>query len=163
MESLSGTFQAIHKGLADLMYPNQPPSFFTNKGLFVYFIEYKVPSSEGDYGVLVDLPVPCLNSIDWLALDQATKSSFKAKLLDDIQKEIIPGRISRRIRIQWFIPIHVFVAYFRSMHLQRTKTMWMNRRLREKDLDSVLGDGWKAKESFRHGDIILCVKPVQTH
>ena len=70
MESLSGTFQAIHKGLADLMYPNQPKSFFTNKGLFVYFAEYKVPSSEGDYGVLVDLPVPYLNSIDWLVLDK---------------------------------------------------------------------------------------------
>ena len=134
------------------MYPNQPPSVFTNKGLFVYFAEYKVPSSEGDYGFLVDLPSPCLNLIDWLA----TNSSFKAKLLDDIQKVMAPGRISRRIRIQWFIPIHVFVASFRSMHLQRTKTMWMNRRLREEDLDSVLGDGWKAKESFHHGDTILC-------
>ena len=153
---MSGTFQAIHKGFADIMYPNEPPSFFSTNGLFVYFAEYTVPSREGDYGELNDLPVPCLNSLDWRVPDQATISSFKAKLSDDIQKAMTPGRISRRIRIQWFIPIHVFVACFRSMELQRTKTMWLNRRLNEDDLDSVLGDVWKAKESFHLGDTIRC-------
>ena len=92
----------------------------------MYFAKYKVPSREGDYEDLDDLPVPCLNSLDWLVPNQATISSFKSKLSDDIQKAITPGRISRRIRIQWFVPIHVFVAYFRSMDLQRTR---LNRRL----------------------------------
>ena len=156
VESLTGTFQAIHKGLADIMYPGQPPSFYSANGLFVYFAEYKVPSREGGYGGLKDLPVPCLNSLDWSVPDQATLSSFKAKLSDDIQKAMTPGRISRRIRIQWFLPLHVFVACFRSTELQRTKIMWLNRRLNETDLDSVLGDAWKSKESFHLGDTIRC-------
>ena len=44
VESLTGTFQAIHKGLADIMYPSQPPSFFSAIKFFVYFVEYKAPS-----------------------------------------------------------------------------------------------------------------------
>ena len=95
------------------MYPSQPPSFFSAIDLFVYFAEYKVPPREGGYGELKNLPVPCLNSLDWLVLDQATISIFKAKLSYDIQKAMTLGRISRRIRIQWFVPLHVFVAYFR--------------------------------------------------
>lgn len=156
MESLSGTFQAIHKGLADIMYPNEPPSFFNGNGLFVYYAEYKVPLREGASGELKDLPVPCLNSTDWRVPDQTTIASIKAKLSEDIQKAMTPGRISRRIRIQCFVPIHVFVACFRSMELQRTKTMWLNRRLPEADLDSVLGDVWKSKESVHLGDTIRC-------
>lgn len=156
MESLSGTFQAIHKGLSDIMYPNEPPSFFSRNGLFVYFAEYKVPSRGGAYGELLYLPVPCLSSVDWRAPDQTTIASFKAKLSEDIRKAMTPGRISRRIRIQWYIPIHVFVACFRSMELQRTKTMWLNRRLAEADLDSVLGEVWKSKESVHLGDTIRC-------
>ena len=80
MESLSGTFQAIHKGLSDIMYPNEPQSFFSRNGLFVYFVEYKVPPREGAYGELEYLAVPCLSSIDWRVPDQTTIASFKAKL-----------------------------------------------------------------------------------
>ena len=69
MESLTGTFQAIHKGLVDIMYPSQPPSFFSAVDLFVYFAEYKVPPREGGYGELKNLPVPCLISLDWSVPD----------------------------------------------------------------------------------------------
>lgn len=156
VESLSGTFQAMHKALSDVMYPNEPASFFNKNGLFVYFAKYHVPSREGDYGMLEYIPVPCLSSIDWRVPDQATISSFKAKLSEDIQKAMTPGRISRRIRIQWFFPIHVFAACFKSMELHKTKTMWLNRRLPEGEMDLVLGDVWKVKESFHLGDIIRC-------
>lgn len=115
MESLSGTFIAIHKGLSDILYPNQSPSFFRRNCIFVFYAEYKVPSRVGTYGELKNLPVPCLTLLDWSVPDQTTIASFKVKISEDIQKAMTPGRISRRIRIQWFIPIHIFVACFKLM------------------------------------------------
>lgn len=124
--------------------------------MFIYFAKYIVPSRAGLYGQLEDIPIPLINSLDWEIPDNTTILCFKTKLSQDIQKAMTPGRISRRIRISWFVPLHVFVACFRSIVLQRTKTMWLNRRLHEEDLDCVLGDMWKTKESFHLGDTIRC-------
>lgn len=156
VESLSGTFQAIHQEFSEVLYPKQPPSFFNKSGLFIYFAKYIVPSRAGLYGQLEDIPIPLINSLDWEIPDNTTILCFKTKLSQDIQKAMTPGRISRRIRISWFVPLHVFVACFRSILLQRTKIMWLNRRLLEEDLDCVLGDMWKTKESFHLGDTIRC-------
>lgn len=148
---LSGTFQDIHKGISYIMYPNQPPSFFSKNGLFVYFAEYRVPSREGAYGGLEDLPIPCLSSIDKRVPHQTTIASFKVKLSKDIQKAMTPKTISRRIRIQWFVHVHIFVACFRLMELQRKNIMWL---MNEADLDSILGDGYKSKECVHLGNVI---------
>lgn len=156
VESFSGTFQAIHRDLSDILYPDASMAFFHMNGLYVYYANYIVPSRVGAYGEIEHLPIPCLTSLNWEIPDKATLTSFKSKLANDIQKAMTPGRISRRIKITWFIPLHVFVASFRMLQLQRTKTMWLNRRLPESDLESVLGDMWKSKETVHLGDIISC-------
>lgn len=156
IESLSGTFKTIHKEIADVMYPDRTASFYRKNGLFVYFAVYKVPSREGAHGELEDLPVPTLRSFDWETPDACTISSFKAKIKDDILKAMTPGRISRRIRIQWFMPLHVFVACFKFADLQRTRTMWLNRRLPPNEVDTLLGEEWSLKETFHIGDTIQC-------
>lgn len=156
VESLSGTFKAIHKGIADVMYADKPPSFYKSVDLFVYFAEYRVPSREGVHGELYDIPIPTIMSLEWEAPDPNTITSFKSKIKDDILKAMSPGRISRRIKLQWFLPIHVFVECFKTMELERTRTMWLNRRLSLTDLDTVLGEGWSTKETFHMGDNISC-------
>lgn len=156
VESLSGTFKALHKGIADVMYADKPPSFFLQMGIFVYFAEYRVPSREGIHGELHELSVPNIISTEWEVPDPSTILSFKNKIKEDILKAMSPGRISRRIKLQWFLPIHIFVACFRSLDLQRTRTMWLNRRLSLTDLNIALGEGWKIKEIFHLGDTISC-------
>ena len=156
VESLSGTFKAIHKGIADIMYADKPPSFFKTMGLFVYFAEYHVPRTEGTQGDLQELPVPTIRSLDWEAPDACTISSFKSKIKEDILKAMTPGRILRRIKLQWFLPIHVFVACFQSMDLQKTRTMWLNRRVQVFEVDKILEEGWVSKETVHIGDIISC-------
>ena len=156
MESLTGTFQAIHQEIADILYPSQPSSFFTKINLFVFFAQYVVPSREGLHGKLEDLSVPLIDSLEWETPDNTTMLSFKTKISQDIQKAMKPGKISRRIRLSWFVPLHIFVACFRSLELQRTNTMWLNRRLPEEHLDSVVGEMWKTNERFHLGDTIRC-------
>ena len=85
MESLSGTFKAIHKGIADVMYADRPPSFYKSVGMFVYFAEYRVPSREGAHGELHELAVPTIRSLELEAPDPSTISSFKSKIKEDIQ------------------------------------------------------------------------------
>lgn len=146
----------MHKGIADVMYANKPPTFFKTMELFVYFAEYHVPTKDGSHGHLQDLPIPAIRSLEWEVPDAATLSSFRYKIKDDILKAMTPGRISRRIKIQWFIPLHVFVDVFKSMDLQRTKTMWLNRRLSSCELDNHIDEGWNIKETQHIGDIISC-------
>ena len=50
IESLSGTFKALHKGFVDVMYVDKPPSFYKIMGIFVYFAEYRDPPREGVHG-----------------------------------------------------------------------------------------------------------------
>ncbi|KAH7293536.1 hypothetical protein KP509_28G029800 [Ceratopteris richardii] len=138
------------------MYAEKSVQFFNSIELFVHYADYQVPSGRSSYGILVHVPSPCISSLDWDAPDHSTVSSFLCKIKFDIQKAMSAGRISRRIKIQWFLPIHVFVACFKNMLLQKTKTMWLNRRVPISEIDDVLGREWDSKEVQKLGDIILC-------
>ena len=64
VESLIGTFQAIHKEIFGVMHTDQTSTFHGGKQLFVYKDVHKVLSREGAYGELQNLHVSCLNSLD---------------------------------------------------------------------------------------------------
>ena len=128
VESLSGTFSAIHKGISDAMYPYEMSSFFLNM-VFFFFIAYKVSSRARSYRDLEFLPILALSSLHKEESDRGTITSFKSKLSQDSLKAMTPSRISRRTKIQWFAPLHAFVSYFKYIQLNKTKSMWLNRRL----------------------------------
>ncbi len=153
VECLSGTFKAIHKGLADVIHADKSPSFFKDNNLFVYFSQYKVPTREGACGELQELPIPSILSLEWESPDPCTTASFITKITDDVLKAMTPGRISRRIRIQWFLTVHVFVSCFRYMELQRTRTMWLNRRLPPSEVDKVLVECKADISYWRHNKL----------
>ena len=86
-------------------------------GIFVYFAKYRNPPREGVHRELHELPVPNITSIEWGSPDSRTISIFKYKIKEDILKFVYPSGISRRIKISWFLPIHVFVSCFRPLGL----------------------------------------------
>lgn len=157
VESFTGTFQALHGDFGRLLYQNKNPSFFLAEGIYLYEHKYIVPTNETDYGTLERIPSPTLSSLsEWELLDLQTIQSFKHKVIQDIHKAMMFGRISKRLKLSWFIPLHIFTACFNKIHMQRTKTMWLCRRIQSQDLDAILGDEWKVKEGVHKGDSIRC-------
>lgn len=152
---LTGTFEAYHVDVGKLMFPRDTGIELARKGVFFFGATYVVPQT-GNFGKLEPIPLPALHSSEWSSPDSTTMESVQRKMILDIQSSLKPTYGSHISSITLFMPIHVFVAIFKSTTIHRTPTMWISKNGVCEALDAFLKGDWTTKIVEHQADIIKC-------
>ena len=153
LECFTGTFEAIHAEIGKLLYPTETGSDLTNRGVFFFSSTYIVPQRVGS-GALEPIPLPGMTSPDWPLPDPTTMESFQCRLVHDIQSSLKPTYGSHNTTVSLFMPLHMFIAIFKTATLHRTPTMWISKDGTFDALNRFLKGDWTTKVGEHQGDII---------
>lgn len=153
VESFTGTFQAIHVELGELLYAGSLSSELVSRDIFFYSHTYVTPRQDG-YGSLSPIQLPSFDSLEWPRPDNALIAATKRRMEVDVHAAMKCTYGSHKATVTWFMPLHVFVHIFRLQSIHRTPTMWICRG--DNALNSFLAAGWETKIVNHQGDNIKC-------
>ncbi|MCO5610053.1 hypothetical protein L7F22_064288 [Adiantum nelumboides] len=85
IQSLSGTFMAVHAHIGEVMFANVPMKDLVERRIFFYSYNYIVPKTTEAYGKLEPIDPPSLQSPAWPIPDDWSLLSLKQKVVDDLK------------------------------------------------------------------------------
>ncbi|MCO5615157.1 hypothetical protein L7F22_069446 [Adiantum nelumboides] len=85
IQSLSGTFMAVHAHNSEVMFANVPMKDLVERRIFFYSYNCIVPKTTEAYGKLEPIDPPSLQSPAWPIPDDWSLLSLKRKVVDDLK------------------------------------------------------------------------------
>ena len=154
VEALTGTFQAYHVEIGRLIYSGCPAVDLLARNIFFYEHTYVVPTTANGWGQLVPTQAPSLTCPDWPLPDTTSVALAINRIETDVKCAMKCTYGSHRATITSYMPIHLFVFFFRASEVHRTPTMWIAKG--EGALRHLLTPSWDSKVVQHNGDTIKC-------
>ena len=144
VDCIIGPIEAHHSSIGQQIYKGRRGSSLAESGIFFYDHQYRVPTNSRGYGTLTELPTPVLESQSWTVPSSATLQSFKAKIYNEIQKCLKTNIASRQSRVSIFMPLEMFVHFFKQQSVRAARTMF-SMTGQSKNMLQFLNIGWDEK------------------
>lgn len=154
METLSGTFEAMHAEFGRLVYAGVSASELLDQHVFFYGGTYIVPTSKSGWGKIEPIPTPTFASPEWQIPDKTSVAFMCRRMAFDIQAAMKCTYGSHKATIGTFCPLNVFVHLFRACQVHKTPTMWIAKG--GSALSQFLPREWNSKVVQHSGDTIRC-------
>lgn len=136
----------IHSDIGKLQYKGRSSKELADSGIYFYESLY-IPDTHGRFGNLEALPLPSLDSEEWITPDNIVSESFRCKLFTDVKNSMKISTGSKNVRLSWFISLNVFVDFFSIANVHRTPTLFVCKDLSDDTLSELMDKGWDHKSN----------------
>lgn len=157
-ESILSVVYVLHAEIGESTRNGRSHRSLLENGTFYLRAVYVPPTLPELYGTLEPLPLPDLLDPDWPLPDMHTSEAYRTKFGCDFRQVMKASTGSKFGRIQWFLPIHVFVDLFAvaSAYVRKTPTLYVINQPCVKLLSSLMDPGWNEKIVIGE-DIVKCL------